>query len=93
MMVHWYFIILPSYRTTVGWTKYKFDIKSGNFFYEGRSGDFVAADGRQGPREDFANNLEYYLFEPNVLKQKTPRAFDWIKKHFGDKFKIGKGLK
>ena len=29
-------------------------------------------------REDFANNVEYYLFEPNVLKEKTPKAFNWI---------------
>lgn len=61
--------------------------------YKERQGGFVAEDGHQGPREDFANNLEYYLFEPKVLEEKTLKAFDWMKKHFGDKFKLGKGAK
>jgi hypothetical protein len=56
-----------------------------------RPGGFVEDDGRQGPREDFANNLEYYLFAPEVLKEKTPKAFDWMRKRFGDRIKIGRG--
>lgn len=81
-----------SYRSALGWTS-EYEPASRKFFYKERPGDFVEDDGRQGPREDFANNVEYYLFEPNVLKEKTPKAFDWMKKHFGDKFRIGKGSK
>jgi hypothetical protein len=79
-----------SYRKALGW-KFEYEPESRKFLYKERAGNFVADDGRQGPMEDFANNLEYYLFEPNVLKGKTPKAFDWMKKHFGDKFKVGKG--
>lgn len=82
-----------SYRKALGWTKLEYELESRKFFYKERAGNFVANDGRQGPREDFSNNLEYYLFEPNVLQEKSPKAFDWMKKHFGDKFKIGKGSK
>ncbi len=81
-----------SYRDALGWTS-EYEPESRKFLYTTRPGNFVQDDGRQGPREDFSNNLEYYLFEPNVLKEKTPQAFDWMKKHFGDKFKIGKGSK
>ncbi len=82
-----------SYRRSVGWVDTELDKSMTMTLWKERAGGYVADDGRQGPREDFANNLEYYLFEPDVLKGKTPKAFDWMKRHFGDKFKIGKGMK
>jgi hypothetical protein len=53
-----------------------------------RKEGFVELDGRDSPEEDYANNVQYYLFYPNKLRLKTPTAYDWIKAHFGDKFKI-----
>jgi hypothetical protein len=50
---------------------------------------FVTEDGKTSPEEDFANNLEYYLFEPTRLKSVTPHAYQWNKEHFGDKFELG----
>lgn len=79
------------YRRTLGWKDTLLDGRT--IRWAERPGNYVESDGRQGPREDFANNLEYYLFESNVLRVKTPQAYDWMKSHYGDKFKIGKGTK
>jgi hypothetical protein len=74
------------YRTTLNW----FTSRRGNrSTIVSREDGFVTDDGRVSPEEDFANNIEYFLFEPNVLKSKTPHAFRWIKTHLGDKFKVG----
>jgi hypothetical protein len=52
---------------------------------------FVAEDGKEGPAEDFSNNIEYFLFNPRELQIKTPKVYDWIRQRYGDKFKLGKG--
>ena len=57
-----------------------------------RQEGFVQDDGRVSPEEDFANNIEWYLFQPEALKKTTPHAFNWIKNYFGDKLKM-KGKK
>lgn len=80
-----------SYRGYVGWTNV--EVKEDSIVWKERAGGYVEEDGRVGPDEDYANNLEYFLFQPDVLKVKTPKAFDWMTKHYGDKFKIGKGAK
>jgi hypothetical protein len=54
---------------------------------------YVEDDGREGPDEDFCNNLEYFLFNPHQLKTKTPKVYDWIRKKFGDKFKLAGATK
>ncbi|WP_415062794.1 hypothetical protein [Bdellovibrio sp.] len=59
--------------------------------YISRMDGYVQDDGRESPEEDFANNIEYYLFEPGELKKVTPNAYRWIQTHFGDKFKLRKG--
>ena len=51
---------------------------------------FVEKDGTESPEEDFANNVEYFLFDRKTLIKKTPTAEDWIHRKFGDKFKLGK---
>ncbi len=56
--------------------------------YVSRADGYVLKDGESSPEEDFANNIEYYLFDSGTLEKKTPQAFRWIKHHFGDKFKI-----
>jgi hypothetical protein len=60
---------------------------------EPRPGGFVEIDGRQSPEEDFANNAEYYLFEPALLKKASPKIFSWIEKNLGSLLKLEKGCK
>jgi hypothetical protein len=61
-----------------------------SLYVRGR-GNFVEEDGKLSPNEDFANNVDYYLFQPDRLKTVTPQVYQWIKSRFGDNFKIGKG--
>jgi len=53
-----------------------------------RGDGFVELDGRQSSDEDFSNNVEYFLFEPEKLKTATPNVYTWIGKYFGDTFVI-----
>lgn len=39
-------------------------------------------------KDDFANHIEQYLFRSESLKNKSPESYKWIKKRFGDDFKI-----
>lgn len=73
------------YRSTTNWFVSRI---KGRTVMISRKDGFVSDDGRVSPEEDFANNVEFYLFEPETLKVKTPHAFRWIKQHFGDKFSI-----
>ncbi len=52
----------------------------------------VEADSVNHPEEDFANNIEYFLFYSKTLKEKSPRVYDWISKKFGDKLTL-RGVK
>lgn len=56
-----------------------------------RKDGYVAEDGRNSPDEDFANNVEYFLYDSEKLKTKTPHGYTWIAKHFGANFKLGNG--
>lgn len=49
---------------------------------------YVEPDGKISPDEDFANNIEYFLFDSKTLERMTPHAARWIKKRFGDNFKL-----
>ena len=74
------------YRWAANWfAKSK---KRKDFF--GRSDGYVQDDGRVSPDEDFANNVEYLLFDEARLLKKTPQAHRWLKSYFGDKLKIGR---
>jgi hypothetical protein len=53
-----------------------------------RQEGFVKPEAKLSPNEDFANNIEFYIFEPSRLKLVTPAAYDWIKRRFGDNFNI-----
>jgi hypothetical protein len=53
----------------------------------GRKG-IVAEDCRVSPEEDFANNIEYFLFDSKTLKEKSPKVFEWLSKKYGDKLKL-----
>jgi hypothetical protein len=77
--------IKDSYRLATDWYR----LKAGNGHADApRWFGFVEEDGKISPTEDFANNVEYYLFEPKKLMDITPTAYRWIEKHFGDKFKM-----
>lgn len=52
--------------------------------------NFVESDGSDSPEEDFANNVEYFLTEPNILKDKNPKIYNWIKENFSEKFTLKK---
>lgn len=49
---------------------------------------YVEKDGELSPDEDFANNIEFYLFEPETLRKKSNAIYLWILKTFGSDFKL-----
>ncbi len=51
---------------------------------------FVEEDGKEGPNEDFSNNVEYFLFEPSVLKIRSPKVYEWFSGKYGDKLQLRK---
>lgn len=69
-----------SYRFATRWRLPK-DKKEGLFFP--RDGKFVESDGALGPDEDFANNLEYFIFDRPRLLSATPFASQWLSQRFG----------
>ncbi len=81
-----------SYETATSWQRSVGPI-SKVITWTGRKDGYVEEDGRFRRDEDFANNMEYYLFAPESLMQKTPTAFEWIKTKFSDKFKLSEGEK
>jgi len=77
---------IASYAEENGWNNPK-DIGGLNIWIPTRS-SYVEPDGRDSPWEDYANNVQYFLFHPEKLHLVTPSAYDWIKYHFGDNFKV-----
>jgi hypothetical protein len=53
----------------------------------------VEVDGKTSPEEDFANNVEFFLFEPDTLKTKSPNLFAWLQKTLGLKLRLEKGCR
>jgi hypothetical protein len=56
-----------------------------------RPGLFAKPDARESLEEDFTVSIEFFLFEPQALKEKTPKAFNWIKGNFGKEVELKKG--
>lgn len=92
---------LRTLKASLGWIDLKitlirqvdFDEASGKETVRiSRGTNFVKPDGKISPAEDFANNVEYFLYDPKKLKDVTPHAYTWIKNHFGDSFKLGRGF-
>lgn len=83
--------IQDNYRKNSGWTLVS--DKNLKFFWIPRKEGYVAEDGKNASDEDYANNIEYYLYEPDKLKKVTPKAYDWIKTKFGSSFSQKKGKK
>ena len=70
-----------NYEDSLGW---KEDKLSGS----ARSGAFINSGAKDSPDEDFANNLDFFLFEPDKLKATVPSAYNWFKSKFPKDFKI-----
>lgn len=74
------------YRRATGW---HLELKPDrNFYWEGRKEEYIEDDGSFSPQEDYANNLEHFLYSPDKLKKVTPEAYRWLKKRFGENFKL-----
>lgn len=74
-----------SYRKATGWLP---EINGRDYYWIGRKDGYVEEDGAREPGEDFSNNLESFIFDPDKLKKLTPSAYNWIEKEFGDKLKV-----
>ncbi len=57
-------------------------------YWNGRQTGYVQDDGKNSFEEDYANNLEYYLYDSDKLKKVTPSAYQWIKRRFGQNFQL-----
>lgn len=79
--------VRQDYRRAAEWTL-ETDLKARSYYWRGRDKGYVADDGRNSQTEDFANNIEFFLFDPAKLKKETPKVYQWIMGHFGDKFKV-----
>lgn len=76
------------YKMVTNW----FEGKVGNKEYRIRREEgFVKEDGKSSPEEDFANNMEFFVFERSRLKSMTPHAEKWFIKKYGDKINRGSG--
>ena len=73
-----------NYWTATNWFNLSQDDK--HPAYIRRKDGYVEADGKISPEEDFANNVEYFLFDKEKLHRASANASDWINKHFGDTF-------
>ena len=74
-----------SYTTIANW-KLKTD-KTGEEIMQSTRTVFTEDDGKSSPKEDFSNNIEYYLFDKKTLRRKNPKIYQWIDKYMEEKEK------
>jgi hypothetical protein len=74
-----------SYRKATGW---RLQEENRVLYRTRRKSGFVESDGANSPEEDFANNVEYFLFDQEKLKAVLPAAEVWLQSTFGDKLKL-----
>jgi hypothetical protein len=80
---------IKSYRKAADWFNLgKVDAKP---IYATSRTQFALEDSNSSIDEDFANNIELYLYDQTRLKKLTPKIADWIQNQFGVKFNLGKG--
>ncbi len=71
------------YRRATGWNiKYG---KNRDYYTERRKSGYIEPDGMSSANEDFANNLEHFIFNSDKLKTITPSAYNWFSKKYGTK--------
>lgn len=73
------------YRKFTGWTLV---LEGREIYWQGRKSGYIEEDGKLSPAEDYANNIEGYIFEPERLNRVSPEAYIWIKKRYGDKLNL-----
>ena len=78
-----------SYSFAAGWVNISANPVTPEFVIA-RKG-LVAPDSANSIEEDYCNNTEAFLFNPSKLKEVSPSSYNWISKHFGATFKLGKG--
>lgn len=71
------------YKKEFGWNS----LKDGAY----RNGEFVENDGKTSAEEDFANNIEYFVFDKEKLKEASKGIFNWINKNMKNRLKTEKG--
>jgi len=74
------------YRLATGW-KPQLGLDR-NIYWSSRPSGFIEEDGKTSSEEDYANNLEHFLVNSDKLKEVTPKAYAWMLKKFGEKFKL-----
>ena len=60
---------------------------NGDIDWVGRDNGYIEPDGRSSFEEDFANNLEYFIYNSDKLKIITPSAYNWLNNKYGSKTK------
>lgn len=78
------------YRRVAGW-RAKLELDR-TVYWVGRSDGYVEEDGKTSFEEDYANNVEYYLYNSDKLKKMTPKVYEWMQQHFGNSLQL-KGKK
>ena len=73
---------IKSYMVVAEWEEKEFQGESVTFTMRK---NFVDSDGKYFLSEDFANNIEYYLFEEKTLRRKNPKIYKWVKQFMGGK--------
>jgi hypothetical protein len=75
-----------NYYVAAGWGV----TKKGNteYIWMERGKNYIYSDGWTSPEEDFANNIEAFLTEPQRLEALCPGIHFWIHEFFGDNFKL-----
>lgn len=70
---------VKDYRMALGWYGKESKV---------RVGPFINSKAKDNIDEDFANNIESFLLNEELLKNKVPIAYEWISKKFSKKFKM-----
>lgn len=78
------------YRKATGWV---LTLEGRTVYQTRRKSGYVAADGATSAKEDFANNVEYFLFDRKALKTATESADGWLQSTFGDRLKLKGSVK
>lgn len=79
------------YRRETGW---RLELRPDrNIYWYGRKEGYVESDGNISPEEDYANNMEHFIYNPDILKNITPKAYGWFKRKFGDSVKVKRRIK
>jgi len=80
------------YSATTGWKTIK-NLRTDETQFVLTRFKVLEADSSESVTEDFANNIEYYLFDKAKLRQMVPEAAEWFQKTFGDTLNLGKGAR